>query len=291
MSWLEELDQALAAARVPSGRRRRIVAELADHLQCDPSSRERLGEPVEIATRFANELGANLARRAGIDVFVALAPFGLLFGVVFALFGAAGYGSADPTPTGPAVILGTQLAFVGGVLALLRAWRLRSGGAVTRADCTIVIRRAALAIGGGALTAAGLAVAAAQAPTHVSPWFVALVYATVGVGAVGLLAATVSLARALRLRPVAPGPARGDLAADLGIGVSSTRIAVAIAVAVALCISVAGIAQDDPIDGLARGVADGVLCLAGFALLGRPLGLRSYRAPVRAMRRPRGFVA
>ena len=50
--------------------------------------------------------------------------------------------------------------------------------------------------------------------------------------------------------------------------------ALAIAGAVALCIALAGILQADPFDGLARAFADGALCLIGFALLGRPLGLR-----------------
>jgi hypothetical protein len=48
-----------------------------------------------------------------------------------------------------------------------------------------------------------------------------------------------------------------------------------IAGAVVLCIALAGLAQSDPIDGLVRALGDGGLCLAGFAVLGRPLGLRS----------------
>jgi len=38
------------------------------------------------------------------------------------------------------------------------------------------------------------------------------------------------------------------------------------------------VVQDDPFDGLARALADGLLCLGGFAVLGRYLGLRPARA-------------
>jgi hypothetical protein len=84
----------------------------------------------------------------------------------------------------------------------------------------------------------------------------------------------------VRLHPVAAGPATGDLGSDLGPLVPAAlrgnpwRLAVAIAAAVAFCIAVAGVVQSDPIDGLARAVTDGLACLAGFALLGRWLGLR-----------------
>jgi hypothetical protein len=85
--------------------------------------------------------------------------------------------------------------------------------------------------------------------------------------------------RAYRLRPVAEG-ATGDLAFDLGpfvpapLGDSPRRIAFLIAALVALAIALDGALLSDGFDGLARGIADGVACLAGFALFGRYLGLR-----------------
>ena len=36
----------------------------------------------------------------------------------------------------------------------------------------------------------------------------------------------------------------------------------------------AGVIQNDPFDGLTRAVVDGLACLAGFAVLGRFLGMR-----------------
>ncbi len=281
MSWLDDLRRELAAARVPARRRRRICAELDDHLRCDPTAADRLGDPAELAERFADEVGTALSLRAAFAIFLALAPFGLLFGALAVLLGPAHFTSGDENLIGPAVILGTQLAFVGGTLALLRAWRLRRSSIVPAAQAAILRRRTFLGLGGGALTLAGIAVGAPQLPSHVASWYAPLAYATLGVGAVTLAAAGVALARAERLQPVGAGAASGSLVSDLGQLVpprlrgSDWRAAVGIAGLVALCIAAAGVAQGDPFDGLARALLDGLACLAGFAVLGRWLGLRS----------------
>jgi hypothetical protein len=278
VSWLDELDRELAAARIPGARRRRIVAELADHLRSDPDA--PLGEPHALARRFADELGTARSLRAGFGIFLALAPFGLLFGALVALFGPAGFHSRDVTPIGPAVVAGVQLAFVGGVLAALRAWRMRGSSAAGAGDAAIVLRRAALGLAGGALAVGGLAAAAFRVPAHVAPWFTPLLAATASLGALTLAAASAVLVSAYRLRPVSAGPASGDLESDLGPLVpprlrgGDWRLAVAIAGVVALCIAVAGVVQNDPFDGLARAILDGAACLAGYAALGRYLGLR-----------------
>jgi hypothetical protein len=281
VSWLDDLRRELAAKRIPPGRRRRIIAELDDHLRCDPSASDRLGEPAALAKRFADEVGTALSRRAAFATFVALAPFGLLFGTLMALLGVAHFRSGDPNLLGPAVILGTQIAFVGGSLAALRAWRLRGATAVPAAEAAVLLRRAAFGLGGGLLTVGGLAVGASQMPSHVSAWFAPLAYATAAVGAVTLTTAGVALVRAARLKPIAPGAATGDLVSDLGPFVPAPlrgnpwRLAFAIAGLVALCIAIAGVMQSDPFDGLARALLDALACLAGFGLLGRWLGLRT----------------
>ncbi|MHB8469430.1 MAG: hypothetical protein ACYDCH_06710 [Gaiellaceae bacterium] len=280
MSWLDELDRELRAARVPTGRRRRIVAELDDHLRCDPEAVPRLGDPGELARRFADEVGTARARHAAFGVFLALAPFGLLFGVMFALLGPAGYGPKDATPTSPGVVIGAQLAFVGGMLALLRAWRLRRELVVPAAESAILLRRVALGLGGGLLTVASIAVSAAQLPAQVASWFAPLAYATAAVGALTLGPALVLTVRAVRLRPAAAGPFTGDLEADLGPLVPARlrgkpwRIALVIAGLVALCIAADGVLGNDPFDGLARAILDGGACLAGYGIFGRFFGLR-----------------
>lgn len=250
---IERLERELAACGVPARRRRRIRLELEDHLACDPGA--DLGDPVELARRFADELGTAFARRAGYAVFLALSPVGVLAGVL----ALASHGTVNA-----GTVLGGQLAFVGGTLALLRAWRLRRAAVVSSADATFLRRRVVLGIGGGALTL-GSIVIATQRP---------LALATLAVGAVVLAAAAVACVAATRIRPLADGRAR-DLSFDLGVARDPWKLALWIAGAVALCIAAAGVVQADPFDGLVRAVGDGALCLAGFAVLGRPLGLRA----------------
>jgi hypothetical protein len=281
VTWLEEVRRELAAAHIPAGRRRRIVAEFEDHLQCDPSAAARLGNPAELARRFADEVGTALSRRAAFAVFAGLVPLGLMFVLLFALLGPANFTSSDPNFVGGAVILGTQVAFVGGMLALLRAWRLRRATVVPAAQSAVLLRRCALGLAGGLLTIAGIVVGAAQTVPDVAAWFAPLAYAIAAVGAVTLAAASVPFGRALRLQPVGTGAASGDLESDLGSLVPAGlrgrpwRLAIAIAALVALCISLAGVVQGDTFDGLARAFADGLACLIGFAALGRWLGLRA----------------
>ena len=78
------------------------------------------------------------------------------------------------------------------------------------------------------------------------------------------------------MRPVNPGEV-GDLFSDLGPfaprGVGAWRFAALFAVGVAVAIALAGVAANDPLDGIARGLANGLACLACFAVLGRYLGL------------------
>jgi hypothetical protein len=247
------LDAELRAVGIPRRRRQRIAAELADHLACNPDA--QLGEPRDLARRFADELGTAYARSAGFGIFLALAPVGLLFGVLVLVSGFAVVNGG--------VVIGTQLAFVGGMLALLRAWRLRGARVVSTHDAVVLRRRAELGIAGGALTLASIA----GGPTT---W---LVWTTVAAGAVLLGASAATVARAARIRPAADGPRR-DLSFDLGVAVAPWRLAFLITGAVALCIAVDGVVASDPIDGLARAVLDGLLCLSGFAVLGGWLGLR-----------------
>ncbi|HUZ15465.1 MAG TPA: hypothetical protein VMU72_04715 [Gaiellaceae bacterium] len=267
---IDELDRELRAVGVPARRRRRIRLEIEDHLACDPSA--DLGDPRALARQFADELGTLYARRAGFAVFLVLVPFGLLFGAVFAF--AAVYTTSAPPLLTAALVGGVQFAFVGGTLSLLRAWRLRRLAVIPAVEAHILIRRACLAIAGAALTVIPLGLLT-SGYYQVAQWSSRpLGWATVGVGAAAVLLGATAVVRSLRLLPAADGkPA--DLSFDLGVRADPWLLAVAIAGAVALCIAVAGGVQSDPLDGLARALVDGSLCLAGFAVLGRPLGLRA----------------
>ncbi len=61
MSWLDELERELRKTGMPVARRRRIIAEFADHLASDPGSEERLGSPAALARQFADEVGTDNA--------------------------------------------------------------------------------------------------------------------------------------------------------------------------------------------------------------------------------------
>src|SRR5580693_7739281 len=73
MSWLEDLSGELYARGVARRDRVRIVAELSDHIACEPGCEERLGDPRALATSFADELATAEARGSAFATFGALA--------------------------------------------------------------------------------------------------------------------------------------------------------------------------------------------------------------------------
>ena len=108
--------------------------------------------------------------------------------------------------------------------------------------------------------------------------------AVAAVGTAALLASLPSIWEAARLRPVAGGNA-GDIFDDLGDfamlvppplrGRPVAPGRPSCAVAVAVVITLVAVPAHDAFDGTARGLVDALLCLAGFATLGRYLGLWS----------------
>jgi hypothetical protein len=266
-----------------SGRlRRRILIEVADHLACDPDA--VLGDPRTLARQFADELGSARARTAALASFAALALAGTLFGAAFALSPATAFGAA---PAGApqlgrlatiVAVLAPQIAFVAGGLAALRWLRRRRSGVLAAAEATVIVRRAAVGVGAGIATMASLGTLAIS-DQHYLPgaWMAfAVVASVIGLGALG--AAVPSVLAAVAVRPVAAGPA-GDLFDDLGRLVPPAlqgrpwRLALAAAGVVAVIITLAGVAGSDGLDGAVRGIGDGLVCLLGFATLGRFLGL------------------
>lgn len=288
MTYLKALEDELAAAGIPASRRRRIVAEFADHLHEDPGA--KLGAPRELAQQFADELGTRLARAAAFRVFGALAFAGLALAAMILAVGRmrgltlSGH-NHTPTPGWVAVImmvamLGAQVALAAGGAALLRAWRLRNAPVITAGDATILARRSAIAILGGLMALALLPACAVAFSHHVGSTWTTAAWVITAVGVLVLLTAVPTLLSGLRLRPDKAG-APGDLVDDLGgwvpAGLTPTRIALGLALAIVVLMGVVGVFTDDPYDGVARGLADGMACLAGFAVLGRYLGLRTTR--------------
>ena len=289
-SFQAELHRELTAAGITGRLRRRILDEFADHLACDPQA--SLGEPRALARQFADEVGTTRALRAALIGFAALALAGALFAVAFLTAGAA-FGAApkDGPVSGriatAGAILFSQISFVAGTLALLRWAARRRGGLLPGAEATVIVRRAAVGVLCGIVTMASLGTIGVAYESYLpSAWTTyAIVAAAVGIAALAL--ALPPIWAAARVRPVAHGGA-GDVFDDLGYfsGLVPSplrghpwRFAVVVSIAVAAVITLAGVPAQDALDGAARGIADALLCLAGFATLGRYLGLWGPREP------------
>jgi hypothetical protein len=281
MTYLDAFDAELRSEGIPGRRRRRIVAEFAEHLHEDPHA--DLGAPRDLARQFADELGTRLARRVAVVAFAGLAVTGVACAVTF-LVGTrvvllpptvhqVGVGSRRLAWLAPLWAMSAQVAFAAGVLALLRVWRLRRVPVITGRDAQILYRRVGVGLLAGVLTAGSL-------PLGISAGPGAVYVRSQAVGAACLLMLLMMLVFALqagRLRPSSQGAA-GDLRFDLGTTdprVTPWRVALALSAAILVAVAVLGIAADDPYDGLARGLLDGAACLAGFIVLGRYLGLRT----------------
>jgi hypothetical protein len=280
VSYLDQLHRALTEVGIRGRLSRRILAEFADHLECDPQA--ALGDPATIATRFADELGTMRARRAAVASFSALAIAGALFTIAFLSAGGFVPSRLHMHATlladlGIALaLLGPQVAFVAGSLAAGRAWRRRHDPVMSHDESVVIARRAALGTAAGVATMAGLALIGAEARggDH------AVIFVAAGIGATALLGALVPVLRAARLHPVRAGAA-GDVFEDLGpllpgpLRGRPWLFALVVSGALAIVIALAGAVQDDGIDGALRGLLDGAACLAAFAILGRYIGLRS----------------
>jgi MFS family permease len=285
-AYLDELTRELTRAGVRGRSRERIVAEFADHLDCDPSA--ELGSPTALARQFADELGTDRARRGAAAAFAALAVAGAPFAI--AVLGSRYLGGATGarspllgTLASVVGVLAPQFAFAAGMLAILRALRHRRDAVVSRAEANVILRRAAIALVAGVATMAALALMAIEFPHTGSSGWRTFSLVAAALGAAGLIAATPAVLRAIKLRPAVAGAA-GDIFDDLGPLAPAGwrghpwRPALAIAALVGVAVALAGVVGSDPYDGVARGMLDAGACLAGFALLGRYVGLRPARA-------------
>jgi hypothetical protein len=278
------LGHDLTAVGIHGRLRGRILAEYADHLACDPDA--QLGEPGALARQFADEVGSTRARRAAVIAFAALALAGILFAAAFVTSSSA----FGPAPEGAPVIgriatalaiVFSQIAFVAGMLAVLRWVQRRGSGVLPAAEATVIVRRAAVGVLSGILTMVSLGTIAVAYHGLLSGTWMTFTIAGAAVGTAALLASLPSIWEAARLRPVADGDA-GDIFDDLGDFVMLVppplrgrpwRFAAVVSVAVALAITLVAVPAQDAYDGLLRGILDALLCMAGFATLGRYLGL------------------
>jgi hypothetical protein len=285
MSYPDELGRELAAAGIRGRLAKRITTEIRDHLECDPGA--ELGSPSAIAAQFADDLGTARTRRAAFAAFGGLALAGILF-LLAGLTAVQGFPHRHPHSIllgdlGVAMAaLGAQIAFVTGALAMMRGLRRRRAPVVPRAEAVIVVRRAAIALLVGLTAMAGLALVAIEFDRGVPRSSTSLAVVLLGLASLALAAAAPAVLAAGRVRPTAAGPP-GDLFDDLGRLIPAPLrghawlFAVIVTGLVVSLVTVAGVSQQDPFDGAARGVADGLACLGCFALLGGYLGLRPAR--------------
>src|SRR5581483_3830885 len=263
---LDELERELARVGIRGRLRRRIVAEIADHLASDPEA--NLGAAADLAGRFADELGTSRSRRAAYAVFAALALAGAAYCASFVALNVTGpvHASSPRTPFVAALALATiivapQVAFVAGALAALRAFRHRRDVAVAAAEARVLRRRSAVALAAGTATMGAVALAAFEYEAGLPGWTTTLAYACSAAGGAALAAATPAVVAAARLHPRTPGEA-GDMFADLGPLVPSRLrerpwpFARAVATLLFLVVTAAGVAQSDPFDGALRGLAE-----------------------------------
>jgi hypothetical protein len=299
--YLSRLAAELAREGVRGRAATRVVEEARDHLlELAAEHGERgavahLGKSGTLARAVAIQLATTWTRRATYGAFAALALTGIGYLGVFA---AVNLGGGWPDIVGGEIaalgvisVVGAalfpQVAFVSGCLALLRAFRLRSGHALPAGELRIMRSRAAIALAAGGLTWISLALFAIEfrhAPP-LEPWVPGTVLALALAAALALGAGAIALARSARPR-AAPGKrAPGDIFDDLGpifqlpplrsLRAHPWRFAAIFAGGVALSAFVMGwVNEGDPQSGVLQAVFEGLAVLLSFALLGRPLALR-----------------
>lgn len=266
MSFPSELRAELARNGIRGALADRIVAELDDHLACDPAA--NVGAPSEIAARFAAELRVARTRRASVGAVAALALCAVLLAVVAAGTNRAGYPVRTSTTSalaGLGILAFAQIAFVAGVLALVRGLRGRGAG-----DLRLAQRRAfvALAAGGGLCVCLVVQGAAAR---PMPLWWHVVSFAAALVPVPGLVWAARAQHAAASITPDAPA---AGLSADLPV---SPRVALfALGAIVTALIVAQGIVGERSLnEGFTRGSIEAAGLALGVVLLGRPLGLFS----------------
>jgi hypothetical protein len=264
---IDELARELARVGIRGRRRERILTEFADHLRCDPEA--QLGEPRQLAAQFADELASDAARRTAFGTFSALAVVAFAVGVPQVTLPAvpdiaAGRSMLLVGPATLAMVIGSQIAFAAGALAGLRA--LRFGGPQ---EVDLIRRRVAVALGGGAVTAAGSALYAVNFWSVVPSWWALLAAAGAGASAVLLAASTLSYMCSSSITVSQKGAARG-LGADLGPFARPWLVGAA---AVGTMLAATSVFERSVVEGALRGGFEAILFVGCFLALRRPLAL------------------
>ncbi|MFZ0042812.1 MAG: hypothetical protein WAK93_15990 [Solirubrobacteraceae bacterium] len=295
MTWLDGLGDELRARGVPPTERQRIVLELRDHIECEPGCEQRLGDPRALAGTFADELATSRARGSALWAFGALALAAVCLIVSQTALGAAG-GYPGFTrgislvlfvPAFFGLLVASQVALVAGCLALVRAARRQHELSLPAAEIELLERRTRIALLAGLATIAGLALYLIDFVRLLPGWYVALV---AGLGLVAATAMSVAYRRLTRAQTIVserPGEA-GDVYDDLPIldwrWLRQRPWLLGVIGSLVVCLVTIGVgtnAERSLIEGVERGVAEGLFAAIGFVFLGRAVGLMPPRTPPR----------
>lgn len=286
MSWLEQLENELGARGIKGRRRARILVEFRDHIACEPGCEARLGDPARLAVSFADELGAAEARRCAFGAVAALAVTAAVLIASQLAIGAAGgppgfkhgHSLVLFTLAALGMLVAPQVALVAGGLATLRALRRRRAGALPAAELKLIRRRTRVALLAGLATVLGLELYVMDFSSTLAAWWLALVSGAAGLVALALLAAMRRLSHAGEIVSEVDGPA-GDIFDDVPLPGSRWLRrrpwclgALAVTGVTAVMTVVVWHAERSLVEGLERGVFEGIAAAVGFAALGRAVG-------------------
>lgn len=296
MSWLDDLSRELRSRGVPARDRRRIVLELRDHIACEPGCEERLGNPRELAVTFADELATAEARSTALATFAALAVAAVVLivsQITLARFAHyPGYSNGISTllffPAILGMLVAPQIALVAGSLAAWRALRRRRAASLPAGEIALIHRRTRVALAAGFATMAGLELYVVDFSQRLPGWWLGPIGGLAATAGAGLFVASRMLVRARAIVSGTDGRA-GDIYDDLPLlewRPLRTRpwlIGALASVAVGLALGAfEAHAEHSVIEGIQRGMFEGLAAAVGFVVLGRAIGARPARIRVRA---------
>jgi len=286
VSWLREFEDELKARAIRPAARERLVAELADHIACERGAPTRLGSPREIAGQYADELAADGVRHGAAATFAALSCAALALAVSQLTLGRfVGYPGFDHGFSTPlalvailAILIGPQVALVGGTLAAWRALRRRREAVLPAAEVALVRARAQVGLAAGAVTAGGLLLYTADFIGVLPAWWLALSGGLAAAAMAALVAARQVLAGSRATVVAAGGPA-GDIFDDIrplrALRGHPLLLWLSAALSCGGLVTIAAWhAEHSLVEGLERGLFEAVALSIGFAALGRKIGAR-----------------
>jgi hypothetical protein len=292
MSWVERLSIELIARGVPRRERAQIVLELEDHIACEQGCEERLGDPRELATGFAEQLATSRARVTAFRAFWALALAAVALALSQLAIGhAGGYRGFTSglslilfVPALLGLFVAPQVALVAGSLAALRAVRRRHARSLPAAEVELIERRTRVALLAGLGTVAGLGCYALDFVLVLPGWYLVLIGGSAAVAGAALLSAMGGVRAAEAIVSQNPGPP-GDVYDDLPVpGRRWLRrhpwwLGVIGSVGLAMIATFGQAhAERSLSEGLQRGTLEGLIALIGYALLGSAIGLFTRRS-------------